>query len=626
MGKFNWFIVFGLLTLGINAQDCLQGTAKKELDINNVRTTMLNGGDMFWDQGGTGSARYEIPKNSGKHSLFSGALWIAGLDANNNVKGSFETYRQGSQAYFPGPVVDTNEILSSSSDCLEWDRIAKVNKSTIERFISDFNSGYINTEESVPAEIKTWPGRNNPFLVQDISHLNTELAPFVDVDNDGTYNPMNGDYPDIIGHQSLWWVINDVGGNKTFSPSDTINHGIGLEVQVEAFAFKTDDHLNNTVFQKYTLIHKGNVALKDAYVGFYIDVDLGFYADDRIQCDVDRGMGIGYNGDDYDNDEGLDTIYASQSQTYLLNICGPEVDSISDTIIGTIEVNPERHFAYGNEVPAVGVDFVKGIQADDNDGIDNDFDGEIDEEGELLQMSTFMSYYNCMDEVYGNPTTAESYYNYLQGNWANGTPISADGRLGIDSSYLSTTYMFPNGTDSLGRGIGGKVGDLKSDSLYDNWTEESAKVRKGDRRFVISMGPFSFSPGDKKEFVVAFPWAQSLQGAQDAVAKLKEADDQIQNACDNGFQGYPTPLGLDQNLTKAGLVKVRPTVVEDYLFMEVPSPYQYEFGIVDLHGRIMKQISSQGDQRINASDLPSGIYFYRFIQNGKSQSGKFIKN
>ena len=58
------------------AYNCAVGTAQTELNINNVRTTILNGGDMWWD---LGNNRYEIPKGSGKHSMFAGALWIGGM-------------------------------------------------------------------------------------------------------------------------------------------------------------------------------------------------------------------------------------------------------------------------------------------------------------------------------------------------------------------------------------------------------------------------------------------------------------------------------------------------------------------------------------------------------------------
>ena len=41
------------------AADCTPSQAMTDLNINNVRTTIMGGGDMWWN---LGDARYEIPK------------------------------------------------------------------------------------------------------------------------------------------------------------------------------------------------------------------------------------------------------------------------------------------------------------------------------------------------------------------------------------------------------------------------------------------------------------------------------------------------------------------------------------------------------------------------------------
>ena len=65
------------------AADCVPSQAKTDLNINNVRTTIMGGGDMWWN---LTDARYEIPKDGNKHSMFAGALWIAGIDAGEQLK------------------------------------------------------------------------------------------------------------------------------------------------------------------------------------------------------------------------------------------------------------------------------------------------------------------------------------------------------------------------------------------------------------------------------------------------------------------------------------------------------------------------------------------------------------
>ena len=54
---------------------CQPSRAQSDLNINNVRTTILNGGDMWWN---LSNARYEVPKvqtgQVAKHAMFAGAL------------------------------------------------------------------------------------------------------------------------------------------------------------------------------------------------------------------------------------------------------------------------------------------------------------------------------------------------------------------------------------------------------------------------------------------------------------------------------------------------------------------------------------------------------------------------
>ena len=52
----------------IIASGCLPATAQTDLNINNVRTTILAGGDMWWN---LDDGRYEIPNGEGKHSMFA---------------------------------------------------------------------------------------------------------------------------------------------------------------------------------------------------------------------------------------------------------------------------------------------------------------------------------------------------------------------------------------------------------------------------------------------------------------------------------------------------------------------------------------------------------------------------
>ena len=81
---------------------CSPATAQVDLDINNVRARLLNGGDLWWDPVAQ-VAGYEIPKGSGLHSIFAGAFWIGGIDASGQLHLAGQTYRQTGDDFWPGP-------------------------------------------------------------------------------------------------------------------------------------------------------------------------------------------------------------------------------------------------------------------------------------------------------------------------------------------------------------------------------------------------------------------------------------------------------------------------------------------------------------------------------------------
>src|SRR5688572_17872152 len=322
----------------ISQSQCNLPIAQADLDINNVRTTILVGGDMWWD---VSNPKYEVPKGSGKHSLYAGALWIGGYDVVGQLKVAGQTYRQSGGDFWGGPL-DTASVTITPDKCNAYDRHWKVSKEDVQEFIDN--------PASATNDIKNWPGNGD-----GASNEGVYLAPFVDVDGNGEYNYQSGDYPGynlsgtyptipgvntrvcndyLFGDQTIWWVFNDIGNIHTATGGDPI----GLEVRAQAFSFQTNDEINNMTFYKYQIINRSNTTLEDTYFGQWVDPDLGHADDDYVGCDVGRGLGFCYNGDAED----------------------------------------ENASGYGLNPPAVGVDFFQGPVADHTDLVDNDKDGCVD--------------------------------------------------------------------------------------------------------------------------------------------------------------------------------------------------------------------------------------------------------
>lgn len=482
--------------------NCSAPKASKELWVNNVRTIIFNGGDMWWDLFGNTNAYYIIPATSnraqGASSSFAGAVWIGGLDAGGQLKVAAMTYRQNGIDFWPGPL-DTSNASTNIDICNKYDKIFQISRTEVDN--------YVTGNGPITQNITDWPGNGDPSLGQALY-----LAPFEDVNGDGVYDPASGDYPGydvynkaakdnlgvcktkLYGDYTLFWVYNDKGGIH----SESQGVPIGAEVRAQAFAFKTNDEINNMTFYSYEIHNRSSFQINKTYFTIWNDADLGYYLDDYVGCDTKRGLGFIYNANSTDN-----ILYA-----------------------GTV--------GYGDYPPAIGCDFFRGPLADANDGVDNDFDGLTDEIGETIQMSKFLYYNNNIGPFppqTTNPDIAIHYYNYMTGFWKDGSPFTANGNAYGGSTPVNYVY---DGDPVAGTG----------------WTERTAGNLAGDRRFLQSAGPFTLKPGAVNNVTFGMPWAQTANkgGNLESVTLLKNADDKAQALFDNCFKLLDGPEAPDMTI------------------------------------------------------------------------------
>ncbi|MFM2386069.1 MAG: hypothetical protein RL660_826 [Bacteroidota bacterium] len=380
---------------------CAQTSAIIDLDINNVRATLMNGGDMWWDRA-KGVAAYEVPKGDGtnkKNALFAGSIWIGGYDkGSGQLKVAAQTYRQGGNDYWSGPL-DGNATITDA-DCICWDRFWKVNASDINRFrslyagLTDSNqirNAIAAADADIPSELKEWPGAGSPTAACAggaalTLATNREYAPFIDRNGNGIYEYRDGDYPNILGDQYIWWIFNDKGNTKT----ETGSPGIGVEISASAFAFSTNDELNDATFYNYRIINRSTSSLDSTFMATWTDADLGYAFDDLVGCDINRGLGILYNGDDFDEGPG----------------------------------------GYGADIPMIGMDYFRGPKAKTAQGTDT-----------TLGMTAFM-FYNNDNTDFGNPSVAIHYYQFMQALWKKGQPLTKACN-GVNAA-ATTKFAYPD--------------------------------------------------------------------------------------------------------------------------------------------------------------------------------------
>jgi len=114
------------------AAGCSPSSSQTDMDVNNVRATILGGGDMWWN---LDEAQYEIPKGGGINSLFAGSLWIGGVDAGGQLKVAAMTYRQGGNDFWPGPL-DVATATITEEECNAWDKHFKIDRLDVEEYVA----------------------------------------------------------------------------------------------------------------------------------------------------------------------------------------------------------------------------------------------------------------------------------------------------------------------------------------------------------------------------------------------------------------------------------------------------------------------------------------------------------
>ncbi|TSA33076.1 MAG: T9SS C-terminal target domain-containing protein, partial [Porphyromonadaceae bacterium] len=512
---------------------CTAGKTSTEISLNNVRALIHTGGDMWWD---FKVARYEIPKGSGKTALWNGGIWIGGTDVNGQLKLAAVRYRIGGVDYFPGPLITKGNARGTTDVevCYQYDRHWEISRYQVEAFRAWYRSDAETRERefkgyTIPEGILEWPAHADAATGYDFY-----LAPFWDNNDDGFYNPADGDYPfydldgilpcgtsreqrrpRLFGDGTLWWVYNDRGNIHT----ETGGEAIGMEIRAQAFEFSTNDAVNDMSFYNYALINRSTYTLIDTYFGVYADGALGWAYDDYTGCHVSKGVGYFYNGMDVDG----------QGEAW----------------------------AYGANPPAIGIDFFEGPYQDPNGKDDctsydsqlnlicndcalngninglNFGDGIVD--NERWGMRRFVYYVNT-GGVTGDPNTAPEYYNFLRGLWKDNERMRYGGNAHPSGGGTGpiTDFMFPADSDPCGWGQNGIP--------MPYWTEETAGNEPGDKRLVESSGPFVLEPGAINDITTGVVWARSYEGTPWAsVVLMLQEDEKAQRLFENCFKVIDGP-------------------------------------------------------------------------------------
>jgi len=316
----------------------------------------------------------------------------------------------------------------------------------------------------------------------------------------------NQDEPGVAGidpnspaDQVIWLVYNDlnVSSSQSFEGSDPL----GLEVQKTVWGYKS---LNNLYFSRYRFINKGGVDVGGSTGSFHIDSmyvcqwsdpDLGSFSDDLVGCDTTLSMGFVYNANPID---------------------------------GTYR-------AFNLPPPAAGYDFLAGpIVA--STGATAVFDLKYKPDYRNLGMSSF-AYFSA-----GSP------YSDPPGDYQNGSGrwwkmLRGFAPLG-DFTTADQPYAFPDVPSKFPLS-----GDPVAGTGWIDGEGEDYSFVTGDRRLLVTTGPFQMAPGDTQDIVIGFV-AGLGSDRKSSVAVMKFNDEVVQNTFDALFQVPSAPAAPDVKIAE----------------------------------------------------------------------------
>lgn len=471
--------------LNLNQGDAPNAFIKSQtrFDANNIDIWVQNSGTFDQDIRTNNTPGFMFPKGSNRFAIFT-----AGLSIGAYIEGSLRLATASYNGEYQPGYIDNGTPVSTD--------IFKIYKVT-DTDVPGSNPDYDN-----------W-GLMVPFG-----------APYVDVNQNGTYDP-GTDRPGIKdATQTLFVCLTDAYA-ENHSQSEGFSGGtapMNAQVQLTIWAYNTQG-LENLQFVSWTVINKGNKAWNGTHFSVVVDPDLGLATDDYIGCDtalVERKV----------NDF-----------AYCYN---------ADNVDGT--GTPP---SYGQNPPASGMDFFKspeiftGNPSDsvvfyDPPGSEN---RRVKYGWRLLGLTSFMYFTNTGSggaTCEQDPQQPIEAYNYMTGFKKDGSPY-------IYPSNLQPTKFCYAGDPETASGwteISG-VNNTPSQAYVNNCGGPTGTVSAstpGDRRFIFNSGDvnFTINPNDTQRIVLA-QFVQKGANNLNAVTKLRELDQVAQNLFNANFKVNPPP-------------------------------------------------------------------------------------
>lgn len=407
-------------------------------------------------------------------------------------------------------------------------------------------------------------------------------APYVDVNNNGVYDP-GIDIPGVKNAQQTFFAC--------YSDADTSSHNagegfgggtlpLGAEVRITSWAYSTGGNtfLDNTIFMRFEILNNSLNNWEQVHFSLFNDFDIGIATDDYVGCDTIRNMGYAYNA------------------------------TISD---GTGAGN-----SYGIPPPASGNIFLRGAMLN---GVD-------------LGLTSFMNLFGsgsapppCESTPNGEPLGA---FNYAQGFKKDLTPYV----IPNTSPPQITKFSYSGDPET-------RIGWTEFDGYIDNCGgsltgNHYIRTGGGDRRPLLNSGSneIVMTPGDTQEIYTAQIMALGTSNVN-SVTVLKSVADSVINFFNTSVSIHsgeveilPAEFRLYQNYPN-------PFNPETTIKFDVPTGAgntNVAIRIYDLSGRLVTLLTNQNynpgsyELKWNSAGFASGVYFYEMQTNDFKESKRMM--
>jgi len=391
MMRIYFSIFFLILCPALNDTLSSQCTPVREVIRNNTRKSFFTNNGMISNEDPSDVNGFFENGDTQLFTLgYAKSLWIAGFDPSGNLRLAANTYPGNSaDDFMPGPL-DRNTGQPIDDECSFFNRIWKVSSFQVSQVRSQWDDGSI-TADNIPKDVLEWPGIGNPHIEFEIDF---SFAPFFDQDNDGIYNPLNGDYPlaisenpNFIPFEFSFCAYNDSGSHSSSQGSP-----LNMEIQQINYLINCEDRPSGkTVFTRLRYVYLGQETLSNVRISVWEDNDLGCFNNDFQGCNQDLNCVFYYN---------KDGETSADSQCFG-NIAVPDDNGAVRTTV------------FFNKTMESHIYFTNGVVG------------------------------NSPPQIAG-PETAPEYYYFMDAKWRDGTPIT-EGGIGFDpNSTNETSFVFPS--------------------------------------------------------------------------------------------------------------------------------------------------------------------------------------